>query len=173
MVMKVRFHVCLRVQGLLKSRNCNYMSLIFFADMSSVLLERRWWRLYQQLRCMTQIQRSLKITITIPQMVTKLILIMLWLMYFDGLDVRILYPRNWCARLESLCLLNMWRYFSINLSSLFPGHANNVYRIFSPQLWLMRVTLVLLLNIFICLLVYLLVCLGVQPMKWERMVACF
>jgi len=30
MAMKVRFHVCLRVQGLLKSRNCNYMSLIFF-----------------------------------------------------------------------------------------------------------------------------------------------
>lgn len=167
MVMKVRFHVCLRVQGLLKSRNCNYMSLIFFADMSSVLLERRWWRLYQQLRCMTQIQRSLKITITITilQMVTKLIL-MSWLMYFDGLDVRILYPRNWCARLESLCLLNMWRY----CSSLFHGDVNNAYRIFSPRLW---VTLVFLLNVFICLLVYLCICLGLQPMKWETMLGCF
>lgn len=79
--------------------------------MSFVLPERRWSKLHSYHRCMKARQRKVKIMYRIPPMVKEMILITLWLMSLDGLDVKRLFPRRSRGQLGSHCPLNTWRYF--------------------------------------------------------------
>lgn len=81
------------------------------AGMNSLLRERRWLKLFQHLSHMIQRQKSLKITFYIPQMGKRMMVIILWLMFFVGLVARSPFLKKLCVPLGSHCLLSMWRYF--------------------------------------------------------------
>lgn len=94
----------------------SYLFEFISEGMSFVSLEKEWSKLWRHLRYMTWRQRSLRIITRMPQMVKEVTMITWRLMCLDGLVVRSLFPRKSCDRLGSHFPLNIWRYFSIDLS---------------------------------------------------------